>query len=264
MVVVVTFAILHIHKLWRGSHSCTTSKEGCFQRYYSDDLAADEVNNVYVLHQFEQQHHRQHLPQETNNSNKSSLDDTNFNSNYCNLDCLPRNDYSFGQHHHHTSSTFGHCMDIEIPTNKIEQQQQQQQQQRREGRGIRGRGGERNYQDDSANRTTQELQQRSVQLILVLAGLRGAVSLALVESMPAYTYDTSYTANNTNPYEYTYIDDDDNISDSEVVGTTLKSEIKAMTSATILFTIFVFGGSAHYILRWLQLSPEHRGGGIII
>jgi len=59
-------------------------------------------------------------------------------------------------------------------------------------------------------------------LALILAGLRGAVSLALVESIPIYNGITGQ-------------------------GSMHKAEMKAMTSASIIFTIFVFGGSLNYI-----------------
>ena len=41
-------------------------------------------------------------------------------------------------------------------------------------------------------------------------------------------------------------------------GSEYKPEMKAMTSAAIIFTVFVFGGSAHYILRRLDLPGTTR------
>lgn len=79
-----------------------------------------------------------------------------------------------------------------------------------------------------ASYAVQELQNRSVQLVLVLSGIRGAVSFALAESLPLYDEDTDQ-------------------------GTSLKPEIRAMTSSVIIFSMFVFGGSALPIVRRLNL-----------
>lgn len=94
------------------------------------------------------------------------------------------------------------------------------------------------------SRTAAALQDRHIQLVLVLSGLRGAVSLSLVESVPIYNAVT-------------------------MQGTEYKGIMKAMTSASIIFTIFVFGGSAYYILRNLdirsadeQLYQDRGGGGL--
>lgn len=78
------------------------------------------------------------------------------------------------------------------------------------------------------SRTAAALQDRHIQFVLVLSGLRGAVSLSLVESVPIYNAVT-------------------------MRGTEYKGVMKAMTSASIIFTIFVFGGSAYYILRNLDI-----------
>jgi NhaP-type Na+/H+ or K+/H+ antiporter len=78
------------------------------------------------------------------------------------------------------------------------------------------------------SRTAAALQDRHIQLVLVLSGLRGAVSLSLVESVPIYNAVT-------------------------MEGTEYKGIMKAMTSASIIFTIFVFGGSSYYILRNLDI-----------
>jgi NhaP-type Na+/H+ or K+/H+ antiporter len=86
--------------------------------------------------------------------------------------------------------------------------------------------------EPQVSRTAAALQDRSVQLVLVLSGLRGAVSLALVESVPIYNSMTNS-------------------------GSEYKGYMKAMTSGSIIFTIFVFGGSAYYILRNLNIKmPE--------
>lgn len=70
-----------------------------------------------------------------------------------------------------------------------------------------------------------------MQLILWFAGLRGAMSFALVENIPLF----------------------DTVSGE---GTRLKSELKAMTSACILFTVFVLGGSTFYIMEYLGIAPS--------
>ena len=63
------------------------------------------------------------------------------------------------------------------------------------------------------------------------AGLRGAVSLALVENIPLYNNVTKE-------------------------GCEFKPVLKAMTSATIIFTTFVFGGSAYYVFPYLGIRPD--------
>mmetsp|Transcript_5831 Transcript_5831/g.11028 ORF Transcript_5831/g.11028 Transcript_5831/m.11028 type:complete len:613 (+) Transcript_5831:1377-3215(+) len=81
------------------------------------------------------------------------------------------------------------------------------------------------------NTTVKALQDSKVRTVLVLAGLRGAVSLALVESVPIYDEMTGH-------------------------GSQYKPELKAMTSAAIIFTVFVFGGSAYYVLRILGIRTS--------
>jgi hypothetical protein len=39
-------------------------------------------------------------------------------------------------------------------------------------------------------------------------------------------------------------------------GTRLKPELKAMTSATILFTVFILGGYTYYVMEHLGLAPS--------
>ena len=82
------------------------------------------------------------------------------------------------------------------------------------------------------SRTAAALQDKKIQFVLVLAGLRGAVSLALVESVPV--------KNDVNGY-----------------GTEFKQEMKAMTSAAMIFTIFILGGSAYYILQYLDIHADN-------
>jgi hypothetical protein len=59
------------------------------------------------------------------------------------------------------------------------------------------------------------------------------MSFALVESIPLY----------------------DHFSEQ---GTRLKPELKAMTSACIVFTVFCLGGYTYYILEKLGISPTNR------
>lgn len=80
------------------------------------------------------------------------------------------------------------------------------------------------------SRTAESLRDGSTKAILILAGLRGAVSLALVENVPIYNNMTGE-------------------------GCEFKPLMKGMTSAAIIFTTFVFGGSAYYILPHLGIQP---------
>jgi len=86
-------------------------------------------------------------------------------------------------------------------------------------------------EEPQVSRTATALQDPKIQLVLVLAGLRGAVSLALIESVPLYNAVTGE-------------------------GSEYKPEMKAMTSASIIFTMFVFGGSAYYVLRRLDIQSD--------
>lgn len=72
---------------------------------------------------------------------------------------------------------------------------------------------------------------KKMQLVLWFAGLRGAMSFALVESIPLYDPVTGE-------------------------GTGLKAELKAMTSACILFTVFVLGGCTYYMMESLGMAPS--------
>jgi NhaP-type Na+/H+ or K+/H+ antiporter len=74
---------------------------------------------------------------------------------------------------------------------------------------------------------------RKMQVALWFAGLRGAMSFALVESIPLY----------------------DRFSGQ---GTRLKPELKAMTSACIVFTVFFLGGYTYYIFERLGIAPANR------
>ena len=81
------------------------------------------------------------------------------------------------------------------------------------------------------SRTAAALRDKRTQFVLVLAGLRGAVSLALVENVPIYNSVTGE-------------------------GCEFKKLMKAMTSACIIFTTFVFGGGSYYILPHIGISPD--------
>ena len=72
-----------------------------------------------------------------------------------------------------------------------------------------------------------------MQLVLWVAGLRGAMSFALVENIPLYDTVTQQ-------------------------GSRLKPELKAMTSATIVFTVFVLGGYTYYLMEHLGLGPSSK------
>jgi NhaP-type Na+/H+ or K+/H+ antiporter len=77
---------------------------------------------------------------------------------------------------------------------------------------------------------------KKMQLVLWFAGLRGAMSFALVEHIPQY----------------------DNVTGE---GTRLKSELKAMTSACIIFTVFVLGGGTYYMMEILGMAPAQPQDG---
>jgi NhaP-type Na+/H+ or K+/H+ antiporter len=68
-----------------------------------------------------------------------------------------------------------------------------------------------------------------MQIVLWFGGLRGAMSFALVENIPLHDASTGY-------------------------GSRLKPELKAMTSASIIFTVFICGGTTFYLLEWLGMS----------
>jgi NhaP-type Na+/H+ or K+/H+ antiporter len=86
----------------------------------------------------------------------------------------------------------------------------------------------------NSSRTATAIQNPRTQAVLVLAGLRGAVSLALVENIPIKNNVTGQ-------------------------GCEYKQVMKGMTSACIVFTTFVFGGGAYYILPHLGIKQD--GGG---
>lgn len=72
-----------------------------------------------------------------------------------------------------------------------------------------------------------------MQTVLWFAGLRGAMSFALVENIPLYDAVTGE-------------------------GSRMKAELKAMTSASIIFTVFVLGGCTDYIIEQLGVGPSSK------
>ena len=75
---------------------------------------------------------------------------------------------------------------------------------------------------------------RRMQIVLIFAGLRGAMSFALVEYIPMFDTTTGQ-------------------------GSRLKPELKSMTSAAVIFTVFVLGGATSYLLERLgyTYTKEH-------
>jgi NhaP-type Na+/H+ or K+/H+ antiporter len=78
--------------------------------------------------------------------------------------------------------------------------------------------------DDSIGSHTRVYLDRKTQLILLLSGVRGAVSFALVESIPVWDTVTK-------------------------TGSQYKAELKAMTSSSIVFTLFVFGALTYIAVK---------------
>jgi NhaP-type Na+/H+ or K+/H+ antiporter len=72
-----------------------------------------------------------------------------------------------------------------------------------------------------------------MQTVLWFAGLRGAMSFALVENIPLYDAVTGE-------------------------GSRMKAELKAMTSASIIFTVFILGGCTDYIIERLGMAPSSK------
>jgi len=72
---------------------------------------------------------------------------------------------------------------------------------------------------------------RRMQLVLVFAGLRGAMSFALVEHIPMFDTTT-------------------------LQGSRLKPELKAMTSASVMFTVFILGGATSFLMESLGYSSR--------
>ena len=81
------------------------------------------------------------------------------------------------------------------------------------------------------SKTAAAIRNPRTQTVLVLAGLRGAVSLALVENVPFYNALTEE-------------------------GCQYKPLMKGMTSSAIIFTTFVLGGASYFILPVLGFTAD--------
>jgi len=77
---------------------------------------------------------------------------------------------------------------------------------------------------------------RNMQLVLLYSGVRGAVSLALAENIPLYD---AVTKN----------------------GSKFKPALKAMTSSSIIFTVFFFGASTYFTLKKQRERIHSSGNG---
>lgn len=87
-------------------------------------------------------------------------------------------------------------------------------------------------QDSIDSRVSTLYLDRQTQKILLLAGVRGAVSFALVENIPVYDAVRK-------------------------TGSQFKAELKGMTGASILFTVFVFGALTHYVVQRDKENAMH-------
>ena len=87
--------------------------------------------------------------------------------------------------------------------------------------------------DVSVGSHTRVYLDRKTQLILLFAGVRGAVSFALVENIPVW----------------------DNVSKT---GSRFKAELKTMTSSSIVFTLFVFGALTYMAVKRRSDSDSDR------
>lgn len=114
------------------------------------------------------------------------------------------------------------------------------------------------------------LRDRRTRLVLILAGIRGAVSLALVESTPTKSFvfdatsygDLGHVNNNIDGDDF-YSIVDDNYSTAVSISEFLPL-LRAMTTGTVLVSIFVFGGSAYRIFKRLGVyhdKEDELGGG---
>jgi len=92
---------------------------------------------------------------------------------------------------------------------------------------------EKNVSSSNSNNVAGVVIDKKMQLVLWFAGLRGAMSFALIEDIPPYDASTGE-------------------------GTRLKSELKAMTSACIIFTVFVLGGLTYYMMDSLGMAPTTK------
>ena len=109
----------------------------------------------------------------------------------------------------------------------VQQQQQHQQYSliRHESSGsAHGIGQDDDEDEDSLASTTRTYLDRKTQVILLLSGIRGAVSFALVENIPVWDAVAK-------------------------TGSQYKPELKAMTSTSIFFTLFVFGALTYFMVQ---------------
>lgn len=93
-------------------------------------------------------------------------------------------------------------------------------------------GGSGTFSDDTMNVNRVYLDKRT-QMILFSAGVRGAVSYALVQNIPVYNSVTK-------------------------IGSHYKGELRAMTSATIVVLLFSFGAMTYYTIRRDWESSQRR------
>jgi NhaP-type Na+/H+ or K+/H+ antiporter len=87
--------------------------------------------------------------------------------------------------------------------------------------------------DDSNASASKRFLDMETQLILLLAGVRGAVSFALVANIPVYNAVTKH-------------------------GSQYKAELKAMTSSSIFFTLFVFGALTYFVVTREKSNANHE------
>lgn len=117
------------------------------------------------------------------------------------------------------------------------------------------------------------LRDRRTRLVLVLAGIRGAVSLALVESTPTMSFVFDATSFGDLGHANDLVERDDFYSFVDDTYSTAVSMskflplLRAMTTGTVLVSIFVFGGSAYRIFKRLGVYHEKEddlGGGYLL
>jgi NhaP-type Na+/H+ or K+/H+ antiporter len=88
--------------------------------------------------------------------------------------------------------------------------------------------------DDSLRPTEKVYLDRKTQLILFSAGVRGAVSYALVQNIPVYNIVTKQ-------------------------GSKFKNDLRAMTASTIVVLLFTFGAMTYFTVQRDRLRAERAG-----
>jgi NhaP-type Na+/H+ or K+/H+ antiporter len=88
--------------------------------------------------------------------------------------------------------------------------------------------------DDSLRPTEKVYLDRKTQLILFSAGVRGAVSYALVQNIPVYNVVTKQ-------------------------GSKFKNDLRAMTASTIVVLLFTFGAMTYFTVQRDRLRAERAG-----